>query len=120
MISGINPRLRRCSAVRAYIERNRSRSVLLLAPLSDSTNDASLHVSLHVEAGLLLLIKELLVRVLPAEPDRTKVAGIGSGGLFSLPSRVRNCKQIKRLAKRRSESVVLRYWSSNTRIEQLG
>ena len=30
--------------------------------------------------------------LLPAEPDRTKVAGIGSGGLFSFPSRVRNCK----------------------------
>ena len=41
------------------------------------------------------------------EPSIVKAAGIGSGGLFSFPSCVRNCKQIKRLAKRRGESVVL-------------
>jgi len=39
------------------------------------------------------------------EPDRTKVAGSRTGGLFSLPSRVRNCKQIKRLAKHRGNQM---------------
>jgi|ERR1700720_94734 len=44
---------------------------------------------------------------LPAEPDRTKVAGITSGGLFSLPSTVGNGKQIKRFAESSSESLIL-------------
>jgi hypothetical protein len=71
----------------------------------------------NTKAALLLLIEELWVRVLPTEPDRTKVAGIGSGGLFSLPSRVSNCKQIKRLAKSRSESVVVQIAATVKRLQ---
>ena len=41
------------------------------------------------------------------EPDRTKVNGIGSGGLFSLRSCVRNCKYIKQLGKRRGRYFLL-------------
>jgi hypothetical protein len=46
--------------------------------------------------------------------DLAKAAGSNSGGLFSLPSCVRNCKYIKRLTKRCGESFDPSTLSSNT------
>ena len=44
---------------------------------------------------------------LPAEPNRTKVAGSSSGGLFSLPRSISNGKNIKGLAERSCQSSIL-------------
>src|SRR4029078_5103035 len=51
--------------------------------------------------------KAMQVRVLSPPPLWTRVGGRGSGGLFSLPSRVGKCKKIKGLAKGCGESLIL-------------
>jgi len=55
---------------------------------------------------------------LPAEPNWTKVVGRSSGGLFVLPSSVRNGPKIKGLAERRSESLILPSRVRTHKIEQ--
>jgi hypothetical protein len=68
------------------------------AQLSAKSEDGANNVKLGMNESLAKLrnlpkaaIFSRAVSPLPAEPDRTKVAGIGTGGLFSFPSRVLNC-----------------------------